>query len=336
MKFKFLTALVLITALLFNSCKTDVDVIAPYREMAVVYGLLDVSQAIQYIKINKVFLGKGDAYAMAQVPDSSNFNPDDMIITLEKYNENNLLGTITLYDTVIPNTTSGSFSKQNNIIYVTRELLQKDMTYKLKIENKKTGYKAESSTAIINNISIPSGSTVWSFFGSDNKYTPNNTIEWTSQKNGKIYELTYRFHYKEFKNGNDTVIKYVDWAFTPQYTSTTEGGVPIKKQFRGEEFFTFLQSVKSASFSDNSVKRIAWRGQIYVTAAGEDFQIYKDLNAPYSSNFQEKPIYTNVKNGLGIFNTRVTTYGNLKAFNATTITEIVEGKYTKDLGFIKL
>jgi len=335
MKFKYLTALVFVFSTLFYSCKTDVDVIAPYKEIAVVYGLLDVSQSIQYIKINKVFLGKGDAYVMAQNPDSNNFVPADMNIILEKYNGSQFLGSLVLYDTIISNGSDGNFSKQNNIIYITREPLQKDLNYKLKIENKKTGYKAESSTGIINNINIPQGGSAYSFVGSDNKYTPNNSIEWTSQKNGKIYELTFRFHYKEFKPGSDTLYKSVDWAFTPQYTPTTEGGVPVKKSIKGEDFFAFLKSVKSVYFSDNSYKRIAWRGQIFVTAAGEDFQIYKDLNAPYSSNFQEKPIYTNIQNGIGIFNTRVTSYGIQKPYNANTINEIVNGKYTNDLGFIK-
>jgi len=111
--------------------------------------------------------------------------------------------------------------------------------------------------------------------------------------------------------------------------------VPIKKSIKGEDFFTFLKSVKDIYFSNSSVKRIAWRGQIFITAAGEDFQIYKDLNAPYTSNYQEKPIYTNITNGLGLFNTRVTTYGITKPFNSFTINEIVSGKYTNDLGFIR-
>jgi hypothetical protein len=335
MKSSYIVFIVLFYSTLFNACKTDVDVIAPYKEIAVVYGLLDVSQPVQYVKINRAFLGKGDAYAMAQNPDSINYKPEDINVVLEKFNGEESKGFITLYDTIVSGGASGDFSKGNNIIYATREMLQSDLIYKLKVENKKSGYKAEATTNIINSILIPQGGTVYSFVGSDNKYTPNNTIEWTSQKNGKIYELTFRFHYKEFKNGGDTVFKYVDWAFTPQYTSTTEGGVPIKKSIRGEEFFTFLQSVKANYFSDLSVKRIAWRGQIFVTAAGEDFQIYKDLNAPYSSNFQEKPVYTNIKNGLGIFNTRVTTFGPQKAFSSNTINEVVNGKYTNDLGFMR-
>lgn len=335
MKYKHLFLLALSTLSLLSSCSTDVDVIADYKEIAVVYGLLDASQNIQYIKINKAFLGNGDANAMAQVPDSSNYNPDDLNVILEKFDGENFMGNIVLYDTIIPANDNGTFSKKNNVIFATREKLNEDYIYKLKIENKKTGYKAESQTGLIKNLTFSQGRTSFSFVGSDNKYTPNNTIEWTNQKNAKIHELTFRFHYKEFKSVGDTAYKYIDWAFAPQYTSTTEAGVPVKKSIKGEEFFQFLKSIKEAYFSDNSFKRIAYRGQLFVTAAGEEFQIYKDLNAPYSSNFQEKPIYSNVKNGIGIFNCRITSYDTPKPFNTFTITEIVNGKYTNDLGFIR-
>ena len=335
MKLKYFTIIVIAITSILNACKTDVDVIAPYRETAVIYGLLDVSQPIQYIKINKVFLGQGDAYAMAQNPDSSNFNPDDMNIYLEKYNGTNFIGSITLKDTVLLDGQTGNFSKQNNIIYYTKELLESEVSYKLKVENKKTGYKAEANTNVIKKIQVESGSSVFSFFGTNNKYTTNNTMRWTSQTNGKIYALTFRFHYKEFKNVNDTVLKYVDWSFSPQYESNTNGGNEMEKKINGEDFYTFLKSLKSQYFSDNTMKRIGWRGQIFVTAAGEEFQIYKDLNAPYSSNFQEKPIYTNIENGIGIFSTRITTYGDPKPFSSFSLTELANGKYTNDLGFIK-
>ena len=109
MKLKYFTIIVIAITSIFNACKTDVDVIAPYRETAVIYGLLDVSQPIQYIKINKVFLGQGDAYAMAQNPDSSNFNPDDMNIYLEKYNGTNFIVSIALKDTVLLDGQTGNY-----------------------------------------------------------------------------------------------------------------------------------------------------------------------------------------------------------------------------------
>jgi hypothetical protein len=335
MRNKLIATVISSVSLLLGACTTDVDIIADYKEKAVVYAFLDISQPIQYFKINKVFLGVGDANQMATVPDSVNFNPADMNIVLEKYKDGSLISAIKLRDTIIQGGQEGLFSKENNIIYFTRELMDASCFYTLKIENTKTGYKAEASSNVIKAIAFAAGRTSFNFVGSDGKYTPNNSIEWNSVPNAKVFQLTFRFHYKEFKNGVDTLYKTIDWLFAEQYALSTTGGLLIKKSIKGEEFFTFLKSVKASYFSDNTFKRIAFRGQLIITAVGENYQIYRDLNAPFSSNFQEKPVYTNIKNGIGIFDSRVTTYDLPRPFNSFTIDEIVDGKYTDDLGFIK-
>jgi hypothetical protein len=69
--FRFL--LLFIVIITFVSCETDFDVIADYKEVAIVYGLLDQSEAVHYLRINKAFLGKGNAISYAQIADSSSF-----------------------------------------------------------------------------------------------------------------------------------------------------------------------------------------------------------------------------------------------------------------------
>jgi hypothetical protein len=334
MKFKILTLLTIAAALLYSSCSTDVDIIADYKEQAVIYGFLDISAPVQYIKVNKAFLGIGDANQMARVPDSVNYNPGDMTIELEQKKDGNLVKTIRLLDTIVQGAQEGVFSKENNIIYYTNEPIDPNSLYTLKVLNNKTGYKAEASTNVLSKLKFIARSN-FSFIRPDGVYT-SNSIEWTTVPFGKIYQLTFRFFYKEYRTGiADTAYKSIDWRFEPQYATNTAGGLDLKKSIKGEEFFTFLKSVKSAYFADNTVKRIAYRGQLIISAAGENYQIYKDLNAPSSSNFQEKPIYTNVKNGLGIFDSRVTSVDSIYGLSPSTINEIVGGKYTDDLGFIK-
>ena len=68
--------------LVFSACESDLDVNAQWEEVTVVYGLLDQSRDQQYIKINKAFLGEADALQMASNSDSSNYNPDDLSVTL--------------------------------------------------------------------------------------------------------------------------------------------------------------------------------------------------------------------------------------------------------------
>ena len=55
--------------LVFPSCETEFDVHAAWEEITVVYGLLDQSNDRQYIKINKAYLGAGDALQIANIAD---------------------------------------------------------------------------------------------------------------------------------------------------------------------------------------------------------------------------------------------------------------------------
>src|SRR5688572_28707683 len=58
---------------LFSMCSTEIDLLDDWEETTVVYGLIDQSQPVQYIRIQKAFLGPENAYAMAQQYDSINY-----------------------------------------------------------------------------------------------------------------------------------------------------------------------------------------------------------------------------------------------------------------------
>src|ERR1044072_3856815 len=75
-----------LAAVLFNSCSTDIDLLENYKPITVVYGLLDVHDNVQYIKINKAFLGEGNALVMAQQSDSINYKPGELTVQLQQLN----------------------------------------------------------------------------------------------------------------------------------------------------------------------------------------------------------------------------------------------------------
>ena len=57
----------------FFSCKNELNINAPYKEVPSVYAVLNPQDPIQMIRINKVFLGEGNANEMAQISDSINY-----------------------------------------------------------------------------------------------------------------------------------------------------------------------------------------------------------------------------------------------------------------------
>ena len=82
--------------LVFPSCETDFDVYAAWEEITVVYGLLDQNQDRQYIKINKAYLGSADALQIAQITDSINFLPENMVVRLYKLHAQDTVNFINL------------------------------------------------------------------------------------------------------------------------------------------------------------------------------------------------------------------------------------------------
>ena len=101
---KKITTFVILFALFFVACETEFEVSADWKEVAVVYGLLDQSNDQQYIKINKAYLGIGDALQMASVADSINYNPADLEVKIIKVKDG-AFGSIDLLDSIYLDTT---------------------------------------------------------------------------------------------------------------------------------------------------------------------------------------------------------------------------------------
>src|SRR5690242_20706024 len=75
-----------LAALAYTGCKNDLNVLAPYKDIPVVYGLLDQKDSVHYIRVNKAFEGSGDAYTMAKQYDSINYAYGTITVQLQDVN----------------------------------------------------------------------------------------------------------------------------------------------------------------------------------------------------------------------------------------------------------
>src|SRR5690348_5076996 len=80
-----------------TSCSEDFEVAAPYKQVAVVYGILNAKDTAHYIRIQKAFMDEDkSALDMSKVPDSSYFKEGDIEATLIEVNGSNTVKTIPL------------------------------------------------------------------------------------------------------------------------------------------------------------------------------------------------------------------------------------------------
>ena len=309
---KRITAILLLPLMwAFSSCSTDFDVNADWQDITVVYGLLNQNDSISYLKINKAFLGEGNALVMAQIEDSSSYF-NDLEVKVEEWEINpkgdpegfdvKLLNTIVFDTTRVTNKEPGTFYYPDQIIYkaLTYQKLNQDNRYKLFITNKKTGKQISGKTILVNNFYLkqPGPSTKFIKFKTNESH-----VEWVTGKNGRRYEVKIRFHYKELPatGGTDTVFKTFDWTLPTLSSAELTGGEVMSLPYVPKFFYTLLQKEVP---KDPSIIRFVGKVDFIVSVAADEYATFMDVVAPSSSVVQEKPDYTNITNGIGIFSSR--------------------------------
>ncbi len=344
-------------SLFYWGCKTDFEVNATWKETTLIYGLLDQSKAVQMIKINKAFLGEGDANIIAQNPDSINYDPKDLVVELFESKSGSALRTLRFHDSIVPGKQGGAFTTQKNIIYVCYEKLDSTdfaKVYRLKVTNLKSGNVATAFTSVLEKArySKPNPNSSYISFVTVPSTTTTNGVysdlatSWNTKANAKTYQTNLRFVYIE----RDTVLhvtseeKYVDWLQLAKQSAGINGGEVITQNISGQGFYQLLGS----EIAENpNVYRVAKRIELTMTIGTDELNNYITINAPSGDLNQDKPTYTNIENGLGIFSSRTSSSitkficsdvlpPNTNPCNMTTksIAELVGGKYTYKLKFI--
>jgi len=331
MKIRITIIFFVFTAILFHACKTDFDINAPWKESTIVYGILNQNDSIHYLKINKAFLGEGDAMMMAQNPDSSTYG-NNIDVSLYAYNTGNLVDIIPLDTVTVYNKDSGIFSYPKQILYKTTRSLNEGFLYKIYIHNKISGKIITSdSIYLVQGTGFKLEKPFGSFMDFTSKPPYESKLLFKTPKYGKRFQIIFRFHYFETDiNTSVTESKYTDWNLGEKKSSSLAGNESIEINY-GEQFFNVL---KGSIRQNSSVRRASDHVEVIVYVAGDDLSIYMDVNSPSSSIVQERPEYSNIINGIGIFSCR---YDLRKKFVLSTksLDSLSYGRFTSDLGFVR-
>ncbi len=321
---------VILTALFCSTCKNDLVVIDEWKETTVVYGLLNQGDTAQYIKINKAFLGEGNALQMAQVYDSSTYG-NYLDVTLQRVKNGVTTQTIIMQrdSSVLKN--SGTFYAPDQVLYKTTSPLFDDSEYLLTVTNKKTSHTVTSKTPLVADFSFGNPTTSSGSLSFTNPTNPFK-VYWTSTANGRLYQLVIRFHWSEILKQDTTQITQhsVDWVFPTQKSQGLGGGEAMEEKFLGAEFYKFLQTHISPN---NTVYRVVGGLDFIVSVAADDFNTYMEVNRPSTSVVQERPEFSNIKNGIGIFSARYVKIIPNKLLGQKSEDSVYAGQYTWNLNF---
>ncbi len=348
----FLLLVTLFTVPFFQSCETDFDVTAPWQDITVVYGLISQNDSVHYIKINKAFLGEGNALEYAQNADSSSYgnNLEVVLIEMSKGNE---LRRFNFDTTSVYNKEPGLFYAPRQIIYksafkVPADYSSKELIYNLEIRNKLTGKIITASTPLVYDFTVKTPRPGLPSINFATEST-GSRIEWTSAKNGKRYDVVIRFWFDEVRGASrDTSARYIDWNISSVKSATLQGGEDMEMLYVPSNFFGVCKNLipykEGSVISENEVfSRLVNRIEFLFSVAGNELNTYTEVNEPSSGLVQEKPEYTNIVNGIGLFSCRFTrsneftdSNGEVKVIKINPVTEerlISEGlKFVKKIG----
>ncbi len=324
----------LLISCFFVSCSNDLDIIADYEEVTIVYGLLNPSDNTHYVQVFKGFLEPNtSALILAQDPNALYYD-DSVEVKIERGGQSILLEKIDAALIGLPKT-EGIFVDSPNYVYRFSENLNQTQTYTLTFLNQRTGHTVKAQTPIVRDFDI-----LFPQPGFQLNMNALNTIDfnWRSAPGGKIYQLIFRFHYLEWNVNSPSQVDTlsVDWLLSNNLTSnTTNGGESMVFRFDPKQFYNFLPTRLTANSelrrktADDPVEVVFYVG------AEELFNYINVSNAQTGiTSLQVKPEYTNVENGLGIFSSRYLKSRSGVKFNPRTLDSLSCGSLTKNLNFV--
>ena len=141
-------------------------------------------------------------------------------------------------------------------------------------------------------------------------------VEWQPSTNGVIYQFDIVINYI------DTIEKSLVWSQPlVQYTS---GNMSLK--IKGDQFFQFL----TTNLTNNIPKQFLSL-DLVMTVGTDDLNTYINVNKPFSGIVQERPVFSNINNGVGLYSSRFT-YDDITGIELTngTINYMINDL---DLGF---
>lgn len=340
----------------FFGCETEIDVIAPKKDMTIIYGLLEANQTRHYLRINRSFVGESAASVLAAEAGANEYTDEELIQAevRELGVDDNVRKSWPIRSTYVYGKEEGTFFSDSNKVYYFDGVLDYNYQYELFLKIKPEGEDEKEVTAVTNVLSTSNGADVMvtkpvltkpcGSIGVDRDngevdWVTNNQIrgswslKWSAAENASSYTSYGRFYYRDiYPDG--TVIR--DSVLIPigveEVTASSNLGEVEFKIAPTEFFQTLSREVPDYDLDTDEYERIASDTiEFFIEVSNEELATYVEINKPATDVVQERPEYTNVNNGIGIFASKYVT--STKKADATCSGRILNGGSLEELLF---
>jgi hypothetical protein len=301
-----------IALLLFTSCEVDFSPNAPWKNVPVIYCVLDQDEDTTWARVERCYLGEDSIYSFSSISDSVNYPQGSINVALLGY-ENGVLKDSMAFNYTERDRDSGSFAHTAQPLYwyETRHKLKEAYTYVLSVRNTADGSLLACSTPVClikqtnpNVITKPIVST----YGSDTTgglkfydIDPNTNerkyclIQWNPLENGRLYQPFVRFYYQ---HDGESTLRHAD-LLCPRVTSKSTQVLYSRDRY--------LADLKYKLKDDTCSRKVyVPRVDLYLTCCSEELNDYLNSVSQSGSADQGHPVYTNIIGGVGVFASRRT------------------------------
>ena len=294
--------------MMMSSCEVEFSPNAEWKNVPVVYCLLDQDDDTTWVRVQRCYLSEGNIYQYGSCSDSINYPQGSISVALLAYQDGTLKDSIGFTYTE-RDRDSGAFAYTAQPVYyaLTKNKLRENYTFVLKVRNTADGTLLAStepislikktSGTLISKPSItvmPSGDTLGGFYFNDGDPTTGAycLIQWNPLANARLYQPIVRFYYES--EGN---VHYVDLLCQRVTASSSEVRYPREQ---------FLTDLKTKLQDDPSVKHYIPHVDIYLTCCSEELNAYITTSSQGTSINQEHESFSNIIGGIGVFAARRT------------------------------
>ncbi|MBN2669808.1 MAG: hypothetical protein JXR60_11345 [Bacteroidales bacterium] len=362
--------LLLLIVFVAASCEEDFSTVTEYNDKTVVYAFLEhkdpwnSSKDTNFIVVNKAFLGEANVYDMASVADSVNYPDYDQIdVSLQRIKTSDpnseAIGDPIQLDYTVHYKDSGVFSREHNVVFYTTKALMYyqdvdanpapgDESYYYRLSVKKPNKEeVYAVTKMIRGIyegkpmTRPDDKKEINMVSTLQNYKFN--IEFKPNLDATSYALRIRLFYYEKKYNDDNIyLDYVDYTHSLYNVVSGESSSSSSLSI-GVPPSAFYINIASKLKDTTGVQWRMYKTEgntgfpethaILFTLGSYETYMHNQVTQPSNGIVQERPTYSNIVNGLGLFTSKWNFIRDGFYLSNPTIDSLSMGEESKYLKF---
>jgi len=290
--------LMLVSMIVLSSCDNDIELVAPYRNIPVTYGLLDKNDTAQYIRVEKAYLDPAvSALILAQEPDSLYYPQLDVVLenltSGDEYSLTRVDGNLEGYPRA-----SGVFAESPNWMYKIKSSAMRMRSgdrFRIKIDRGEPYEEITGTTTLIGDLILvrPRPGSSLDFSGQGDQ-----SIVWQGDAASRFFDVVLYIYVSEWDPSTSDPKRVIEipWELARSLTDP-------RLNFSKKEIYSLLANRLE---EDPSLVRSLDSFKLEIKAGGEE--LYRFIQVSLANTgitaSQEIPRVTNLSEGYGVFSSK--------------------------------